>query len=380
MAKILFLTTAHHYNDDRIFFHQAKELAGRGFEVRICSLTSDFKDKIDSVEIESFDVLDHSLKTKIEKFTEVCDSFQPDCIVCSEPIAVFAANKFIKTKKASIIYDITEWYPAMSMLQNYNFLMKLVHGLKFFLIQLYAGFLSTHFIFGEETKKFPLAYFYPFKKKIILPYYPHEKFVSENIKKLNSEEITLCYTGAISEDKGIGNFFNVIEELKRRNSQLNIKILIVGSTRSDADQEYFAEVLATSSIKNIEIRKPASFEEFTSSFADADICFDLRNFNFENHHSLPIKIFYYIGAGKPVIYSALKGIKKHMDISGFGFLVNPKNSAEIADSIEKYLKNPELYGRHAANARKEFIEHYNWNVIKNSFVTFIQNSLPKSNR
>ena len=31
--KILFLTTAHHFNDDRIFYHQAKELKNKGFDV-----------------------------------------------------------------------------------------------------------------------------------------------------------------------------------------------------------------------------------------------------------------------------------------------------------------------------------------------------------
>ncbi|MBO6186340.1 MAG: glycosyltransferase [Chryseobacterium sp.] len=379
MPKILFLTTAHNHDDDRIFFHQAKELITSGFEVKICSLTSGFKGKVDDVEIESFDILKGFVQTKTQKFIEGCNSFQPDCIVCSEPIAVIAANKFSKTKKVSIVYDITEWYPAMSMLQDFSFLMKFIHGIKFFLIQLYAGFLSTHFIFGEETKKFPLAYFFPFKKKVTLPYYPHERFVSENIKELNPNEITLCYTGAISEDKGIGNFFNVVEELYKRNPHLNIKILIVGAARKKADEIYFSEILAKSSVKNIEIRKPTSFEEFTKAFADADICFDLRAFNFENHHSLPIKLFYYMGAGKPIIYSYLKGIRKHMDVSEFGYLVNPKDFNKIAGYIEAYLKNPELYYLHATNAAEEFKRSYNWNVIKNSFVNFIKNSLPKNN-
>jgi len=380
MPKILFLTTAHNFDDDRIFFHQAKELVINNFDVKICSLTANFKGRIDGIEIESFDILNESVQTKIQKFTEVRNSFQPDCIICSEPIAVIAAKKFSKTKKVSIVYDITEWYPAMSMLQNYNFLMKWVHGFKFFLIQLYAGFLSTYFIFGEETKKFPLAYFFPFKKKIILPYYPHERFVSENIKELKPNEITLCYTGAISEDKGIGNFFNAVEELHKRNPQLNIKILIVGSTRKIKDEIYFSDILAQSSVKNIEIRKPTSFEEFTKTFTDADICFDLRVFNFENHHSLPIKLFYYMGAGKPIIYSSLKGIRKHLNVSGFGYLVNPNDSKKIADHIEAYLNEPQLYHLHAANARKEFMQNYNWDVIKNSFVNFIKNSLPKNSK
>lgn len=215
MPKILFLTTAHNFDDDRIFFHQAKELITSGFEVKICSLTAEFKGKIDGIEIESFDILKESVQTKIQKFIEVCNSFQPNCIICSEPIAVIAANKFRKTKKVSIVYDITEWYPAMSMLQDFSYVMKFIHGIKFFLIQLYAGFLSTHFIFGEETKKFPLAYFFSFKKKINLPYYPQERFVSENIKQLKPNEITLCYTGAISEDKGIGNFSMLLKSFTK---------------------------------------------------------------------------------------------------------------------------------------------------------------------
>ncbi|MBW7675122.1 glycosyltransferase [Chryseobacterium chendengshani] len=378
MPKILFLTTAHNYNDDRIFYHQAHELLTKGFDVKICSLYSEFKGKIDGIDIESFDLIRESSAVKIKKFKEICDSYQPNCIICSEPLAVIAANQFCKNKKASIVYDITEWYPSMSMLQHDHVLMKFIHGIKFFLIQLYAGFLSTHFIFGEETKKFPLAYFFPFKEKLVVPYYPDEKFIHENRKTLEKNKITLCYTGAISEDKGIGNFFKAIDRLQKRNSDLNINILIVGSTRTKIDDLYFSNLLSQFSFKNIEIRMPVSFEKFTDAFADADICFDLREFNFENHHSLPIKLFYYMGAGKPVIYSNLKGIRKHLDISDFGFLVNPQSSETIANQIEKYLKSPELYQLHAENALKAFHEKYSWKIIKESFINFIQNSLPKN--
>lgn len=378
--KVLFLTTAHKYNDDRIFYHQATELVKCGFDVKICSLCSEFAGIIDKIEIESYSILDQSTKQKTETFLKVCEDYRPDCIIGSEPIAILAANKFKKNKKASVIYDITEWYPAMSMLQDYSFPMKIVHGIKFFLIQLYTGFLSTHFIFGEETKKFPLAYFFPFKKKMILPYYPDGIFVSESIKKLENNQITLCYTGALSEDKGIGNFFNAIEVLRKRRRELVIKILIIGSARTETDEIYFEGQLAKLSVKDIEIRKPTSFESFTKAFSDADICFDLREFNFENHHSLPIKLFYYIGAGKPIIYSGLKGIRKHMDVTDFGFLVDPKNSGSIADRIEKYVSDPQFYDQHATNARKEFIQKYNWKVIRNSFVTFIKNSLPNSKK
>lgn len=375
MQKVLFLTTAHHSDDDRIFFHQAKTLAEEGFEVKISSLSSDIQGNVEGIQVESYPILEKSVQEKAEAFKKICHSFQPDCIICSEPIAVFAAKKHQKEKKVSIIYDITEWYPAMSMLEAYPYPAKILHAIKFFLVQLYAGFLSTHFIFGESTKKFPLAYFFPFKKSMILPYYPDKKYVISNIKRLSPNEITLCYTGALSEDKGIGNFFKAVDSLRKKVPETIIKLLIVGAARKESDENYFKNLLSKYNFEHIEIRKPTSFERFTETFADADLCFDLRGLNFENDHSLPIKLFYYMGAGKPVIYSNLKGIREHIDVSGFGQLVDPQNAEIISDLIVNYIRNPEHYYSHAVNARKEFEEKYNWKVIRNSFIDFVKKSI-----
>lgn len=377
MPKVLFLTTSHSYNDDRIFYHQAKALRDNGYEVKICSLYAEYKGIIEGIEIESYAVLEESIEKKMETFRKVCDNFQPQTIVCSEPLAVVASKKFVKEHNASCIYDVTEWYPSMSMLGKYRFPAKIFQTIKFSLIQWYAGFLSTHFIFGETTKKFPLAYFFCFKKQMILPYYPDTAYINENIKNIDSDAITLCYTGQISKDKGIENFFNTIDKLCQKVPALHVRILIIGSTVQESDELYFSALLKKYSFDHIELRKPTTFERFTEAFADADICFDLREINFENNHSLPIKLFYFMGAGKPVIYSNLKGIRKHMGSLSFGSLVDPQNADAISEVILNYIRNPELYHLHALNARKEFEEKYNWSTIKESFVDFVKRSIDK---
>ena len=375
MPKVLFLTTSHSYNDDRIFYHQAKALRDNGYEVKICSLYADYKGFIDGIQIESFAVLEESIETKMETFSKVCDTFHPDCIICSEPLAVVAVKKFVKEHKISCIYDVTEWYPSMSMLQNYRFPAKIFQAVKFTLIQLYAGFLSTHFIFGETTKKFPLAYFFGFKKQMILPYYPASVYINESIKKLTPGSITLCYTGQISKDKGIENFFKAVDLLRQKVPDLHIKILIIGAAIHESDDVYFRTLVKNYSFENIDIIKPTGFEQFTEAFAEADLCFDLREINFENNHSLPIKLFYFMGAGKPVIYSDLKGIREHMGELSFGSLVDPHDAEAISDIIINYIRNPELYRSHTLNARKEFKEKYNWELIKDNFVDFVKKSI-----
>ncbi|MDN4012361.1 glycosyltransferase [Chryseobacterium gambrini] len=374
MQKILFLTTVHRYDDDRIFHHQAKTLRDAGNVVKICSLSSEFKGNVDGVEIESFSILGKSREEKIKTFERICNSFQPDCIICSEPLAVIAAGKVKKQKKISIVYDITEWYPSMRMVENFSFPLNIAHAFKFFLFQLYAGFVSTHFIFGENTKKFPLAYFFPFKKSITLPYYPDDSYIHQNIKKLEENKICLCYTGQFSEEKGIGNFFAAVDCLRKRKPELKISILIIGASRKKKDEQYFSDQLNKYQFSHITIEKSASFKAFSKAYSEADICFDLRAMNYENHHCLPIKIFYYMASGKPVIYTDLKAIRQHLDVSEFGFLVNPKDSEGIANNILTYIQNPELYSLHAKNARWIYEKKYNWNIIKNSFLNFINNS------
>lgn len=377
MPEILFLTTAHRYDDDRIFYHQAKALRDQGHQVKICSLSAEFQGSAEGIQIESFSVLDKNTEEKKVVFQKIIDEFQPDCIICSEPLAVISTRKIRKSKKVSVIYDITEWYPSMRMVENFSFPLNIIHAFKFFLIQLYAGFISTHYIFGEDTKKFPLAYFFPFKRSVVLPYYPDDIYIQQKHKKPEKNKITLCYTGQFSEEKGIGNFFAAADRVRKKRPELEVCILLIGGTRKEKDGKYFAELVSKYRFENMTIGKSVSFETFTEAYADADICFDLRTLNFENHHCLPIKIFYYAASGKPVIYTDLKAIRQHMNVSEFGYLVDPENAEAIADLVLTYVDNPDLYALHAQNARTEYEKEYNWNVIKESFINFVGNSITR---
>lgn len=371
MQKFLFLTTAHQYDDDRIFHHQAKELSRIGKTVKICSLSSDFQGFVGGVSIEAFACLTKPTHEKLAIMLAVCKDFQPDVIICSEPLAVIAASRFKKIKKTHIIYDVTEWYPSFRMLAPYSFLSKIFHFFKFNFIQIYAGFCCDKMIFGEVSKMFPVGYLFPFKPKLLLPYYPDFSFIQKNVKNLTPEKITLCYTGRMSEEDGIGNFFNALQLLRKRNPNLQISVLIIGSPKREKDVAYFNSLLSSVDNLDINLQKPVPFEDFSAALADADICLDLREKNWEYNQSLPIKLFYYIASGKPIIYTNLSAISKHLDVSNFGDLVFPNDTEKIVSIIEHYIQNPSLYNQRAMAARQAFEEKYNWGKIKNQFTEFV---------
>ena len=378
MPKILFLTTAHRFDDDRIFYHQAMSLKEEGFGVKICSLCSDTVKETCGIEIESYALLNQSAKTKIRQFVNVCAAYSPDCIIASEPLAVIAAAEYRKTnKKIKILYDITEWYPSFRMLQPYPAWLKPSYASGFLLVQFWAGFCSSGFIFGEDSKKFPLKYIFPFKKSVDIPYYPDERYIVPKINKLVSDKITLCYTGRISKEDGIGNFLKASALLQKKNPELKVLLLIIGKPKRKEDEAYFDALRQQYSNLNISLKNPVPFPEFSASFQDADICFDLRENNTEYSKSLPIKLFYYAASGKPVVYTDLKAIRKHMDISGFGNLVDPENEEQIVRIIENYLKHPDLYRKKAENARKSFEDKFNWNLIKKNFIDFVKQNIPQ---
>lgn len=376
MPRILFLTTSHRFDDDRIFHHQAKELSKQGYDLKISSLSTDFEGERDGISVKSKNILSATVNVKKAFFQDVINDFEPHCIIASEPLAVIAAKHYKSSGKSKILYDITEWYPSDRMLEAYSSVLRPLQYVKFSLIQLYAGFLSNGFIFGERSKRQPLALVFPFKPQILLPYFPDESLIFESVKELNPKEITLCYTGTFSKDKGIDNFFNAVKSLRKMRPEHTISILLVGSARP-GDEDYFERLKTESAVHELKILPPTSLEKFTESIAEADICFDLRPATRENHRCLPIKIFYYAAAGKPVIYTHLKAIGEHLNISKFGFTADPENADEVAERICQYLNDPKLYRKHAQKAVFYYKKDMNWNKISGIFVNFVKQFAPQ---
>jgi glycosyltransferase involved in cell wall biosynthesis len=373
--KVAFLTTGHCPFDDRIFFHFARALSDEGNNVAIISSKTDLSISVEGINLDCFD--GHSLpkKEKISSLSEKLSLFEPEVVICSEPLAVAAARKYsrIQEKKVSIIYDITEWYPSKKNLLPYRAPVKYIMFLKFLFFNLFASFLADAFIFGEWYKSRPFRLIFPFKPFSYITYYPDLEYTGEILPELNENSLRLCYSGPVSIEKGYANFINVIMLLARIKRDLVIDLKIIGWYNNRHDREE-CEFLATRLPQNVNVslfdRQP--FRDFMVLIADRDLFIDLRSDDFENQHCLPIKLFYYAALGRPVIFSSLKSIKKEVDIGRFGYLVDPAGTEQIARIISGYLDDHDLYYSHCRNARKIAEEKYNWNAIKQNFTDFVR--------
>lgn len=372
-AKIVFLNTGHKSLDDRVFYHQAKSLLKQGFNIEIISTKEDFVANIDSVTINSYDDKNFSQKQKISKIIKYLTNSNPEIIIADTPLAVISSAIYKRKNKIKIIYDITEWYPSKKNLIENKGVSKIFKAITLTILNLFSGLQSDYFIFGEHFKSIPFRILFFWKSNIYLPYYPDLNYMNYfPIKKIENV-VNLTFSGIINKEKGIESVINAISlaSVKCPDKQFNLRVIGYFPTTED---RLFFEEKTSNLLKNqsIILENFLAFPEFCKTIGNTHIFLDLRKKDFENSFCLPIKLFYYLACGRPVIYSNLNSIQKAIPDINFGLLTEPDDSEKISAQIINYITDNVLYNTHCANALKISKEKFNWQLIEGEFVDFIK--------
>ncbi|TVQ20533.1 MAG: glycosyltransferase [Bacteroidetes bacterium] len=372
--SVVFLSSGHLPLDDRIFHHMAHAILKTGKKVGIITSNSDMQEDIDQISIDCFESHDLTKKEKIASFITKLSKHNPEKIICSEPLPVIAAHYFNKKrkKKAKIIYDITEWYPSKKNLSIYSGWKKIWPFFTLLIFNFYACSKADAFIFGEYYKEIPWKYLFPLKKRIRIPYFPKpELFPLNPTTSSSNNALNLMYSGKLSKEKGLENFLKAIQAIQTLRPEMKIQCKLVGWFESEQDKEHYLKQfkgLPYVSLLHIPSLPLTNYIEYIT---DTDVFLDLRITDFENMHCLPIKLFYFVALGKPVIFSRLKAIQKEVEIDQFGHLVKPTDSEHIAKLIIEYKENPAYYNSHCENARNLYTSKYNWKLLEGAFVDFV---------
>ena len=369
--KIAILSSAHKYNDDRLYYHFSKALAAKGHEVLIITSECNMEVK-DAISISSFNGINYPKIKKIKTYIHKLSNFDPDKIICLEPLTIIAANKYSKKNKTPVIYDITEWYPSKSMLQNHITIMKYLKFILYSLLFIYSCFLADGYIYGEYYKELLPKKLFPKKKSIQISYYPKKEYFKIKKPLIENNLLRFCYTGKLNEEKGLINFLNVLKELIKNNNKLHIQVKLIGEFDPIEKDKCISIIHELDENIHVSFFGFQELTKYIQMINDTDVFFDLRAIDFVNSHSLPIKLFYFMGLHRPVIYSDLKAIRKEVEIKDFGYLVNPKDTKKIAKHISNYQNDNALYYHHCCKSKELFEKKYNWNLLEKKFIDFIE--------
>lgn len=370
MNKIAIVTTGHPPFDDRIYWKFAKSLSS-SYRVAIFCSTQEIDSISSNIKILGFNSnLNKSIK-KHKKLLSYLLEYQPDIIICSEVSAIISAYRYkLRSKsKCKIISDITEWYPE-NITSKLSGIKKIYTYFYLFKANIVLSNLANALIIGEEGKKRRYQFIAPFKKKVIIGYYPVLEYFKKSNKKLEPNSFTLGYAGVINFKRGIQTLLNVFLELQKKYPERNIQLKIAGKFDNPVEEEIFHKRIKEENINNIEFLDWTDYDKIANNLSEMDVCFDLRELTFIYNNSLPIKFFEYLAASKPVIYSAIKPLKK-IGVDKFGFLVNPKDKKQITTVVEKYMFDNDLFNNHSQNARRFIEEGNNWGEESKKLISFI---------
>jgi glycosyltransferase involved in cell wall biosynthesis len=363
--KILFLTSAHASNDDRIYFLQAKTLA-KVHEIKVFSTFGGEQLDEENLIVEYYKTPFTSRKEKINAFYDQCIAFNPDVIICSEPLPILGAYKYVKQNKSCrLLYDITEFYPSKKNLIHFSVIKKLYVAAGMVWLNRKAAGLVDGFIYGEHYKS--LYYRANFKNKpfIYLPYYQDLRYFPPFL--LPQNKLTFGYTGKFSEEKGIFRFAYFLKVFKEKNPDTLFHVKLIGWFENELVQNQFFKITEGIEIQFIE---NLPFERYCHSLSDITIFFDLRDVDAENNLCLPIKLFAYAAVGRPMIYSPIQSIQHAYPNQDFIKLCKNEDYDSMNETVLNWVSSNDEYAEISKQSRNFALNHQ-WDAIKEEFIRFV---------
>ncbi len=370
--RIAIITSGHPPYDERIYWKFAQSLKENGYPTTIICSTLDISTDENGIVIKGFDGNKISKKKKHEIFVSFLRQIDPAVIICAEPFTIFSAYKYKKSykKNCKIISDITEWYPE-NVASKLIGIKKILTYILLFKMNILASNLADALIIGEVTKAGRYNVFASQKPKTIIGYYPILKYFNYSPPMFNGKVVTFCYAGLINFDRGILTLLEAARRIASQHRELKVRLKIIGRFQYEEEEKKFDELIESED--NIEVIKSGwtQYNGISENLSETDICFDLRKPTFIYKNSLPIKIFEYMACGKPFIFSDILPIRKELEYSKFGFLVNPEDIDAIVNQIENYINNAELLKLHSLNCRHEIESGKNWESESKKLIDFI---------
>ena len=173
-----------------------------------------------------------------------------------------------------------------------------------------------------------------------------------------TKQFDVVYRGGLSARTGVLVLLEAMRLLADRGNPA--KLLLIG---------YFDDAVFESELRkrihdlglspNVELRGRMEHEDMAEALSQARVGVsplqDIPKFRL----NIPVKIFEYWACGLPVVASDLPPIRPFFRNVGGGFLYQPTDAAELAQSISWLLDHPDAATRMGRNGRSAIVQRFN---------------------
>lgn len=352
MHKVCHITSAHPWDDIRIFKKQSVSLAKAGFETYLISFDAPNKE-IDGVNIMNAGKKPLSRKDRFINSPSLvyqqAAKVNADIYHLHDPELLPLGLKLTRLGK-KVIYDAHEDLPRQILDKPY--LNKFIAKILAVFIEKYENYCAKKFAAIVTATPFIKDRFQKLNTNSVdINNYPLNSEIDLLDNNISSKENKICYIGGISEIRGISQLVDSLSFCD------NISLDLAGECYED---DFMHKLKSSSNWGKVnylgQIDRKKSLEVKSKSIAGIITFLPAAN----HINAQPNKIFEYMASGLAVICSDFPMWKKLISDNNCGICINPLIPEEIANAINKLSKNPKLTREMGENGKRAIIEKYNW--------------------
>ncbi|MCD8795559.1 glycosyltransferase [Mammaliicoccus sciuri] len=278
----------------------------------------------------------------------------PQAIVCSK----------LRLKPKPLIYDSHE---VQSDRTGYN--PKTIKRIESFMLKFVDQMIvenHTRAKYNEDIYGFYPKTLYNYSEK-----YNIEEKPQINLHKkigINEDEKILLYQGGLQQGRGLELLIEAMDEIEEGH------LLFIGGGKLTQPLKKQAE--ASKQADRIHFLDKVPFQELPSYTREAYLGFQvLQNICFNHYSASSNKLFEYMMAHVPVISCDFPEIKKVVEETNTGIVVDSHSASEIANAVNQLVKDTSLRNQLSENT-KQAKEIYNWNNEKSKLLEVYNQFVP----
>ena len=360
MNSICHITSAHLWNDVRIFSKECVSLANNGFQVSLIAFNAPDKT------INNVRIINAGKKPtgRINRFLKSSSRLYNIALNCSADVYHFhdpdliSLGKKLARKGKKVVYDIHEDVPRQLLDKPYlsriaaRVLSRIFEVYENKAVRNFAALVcATPHIRDRFVKKHTHV--------LDINNYPLMSEVESHSGLSENKEDKVCYIGAISKIRGLKE---VVQALKYTEG---ISLDLAGNFHEERFQEELSKLEEWKKVNHLGvISREHALQMKASSIAGIVTFLPAAN----HIHAQPNKIFEYMASALPVICSNFSLWKDIIEANNCGICVNPFSAQEIAQAIMKVHKNPDLAKAMGEKGRQAVLEKYNWHTEEQKLI------------
>lgn len=361
-SKIVHLSSVHERNDTRIFIKQCHSLATASYLTSLVVADGLPDEVINGVNIYGIPKAVGRLKrimTIPKLLYEKAVDLDADIYQLHDPELIPIGLKLQRLGK-KVIFDSHEDVPLQMLNKPYlsPFLLRLASGA----VSLYERYACSKFD-GIITAT-------PFIRDKFLKINPNTIDINnfpligelDSAVQWEQKRNEVCYVGGISAIRGVREIIKACGLL-----QSTTRLNLAGNFSS---QEVETEVKTYPGWERVNelgyLNRNEVRDVLGRSIAGLVTLHPIINYL----DALPVKMFEYMAAGIPVIYSSFPLWLKIIEGSECGLCVDPLDPKAIASAIDYLVQHPDIARRMGENGRKAVIQKYNWSIEEEKLLNF----------